>query len=94
VKIKWLKLHRYIEDSFKCGLADLTEFECLNDEFDGYQYRSYVLKDVFDEGGHDLTTVILGIYDIESEFEYEPFIFQIPSTLINRLHCFVNREYS
>lgn len=94
MKIKWLKLHRYIEDNIKGGLADLTEFECFNDEFNGFQYRSYVLKDVFDEGEPDLITVILGIYDIESEFEYEPSIFQIPSTIINRLHCFVNRGYT
>ena len=91
MKIKWLKLHRYIEANIQGGLAHLTEFKCLNDEFNGFQYRSYVLKDVFDEGEPDLITVILGVYDIESDFEYEPSIFQILSTMINRLHCFVNR---
>ncbi|MBB6676355.1 hypothetical protein [Cohnella lubricantis] len=92
MKIKWFKLHRFIEDNIKGGLAHLTEIECFNDEFNGFQYRSYVLKDVFDEGEPVLITVILGIYDIESEFEHEPSIFQMPSTMMNSLHCFVRGE--
>ncbi len=90
MKIKWIKLHRFIEDNIKGGLACLAEFECLNDECNGYQYRLYVLKDVFDEGDPELITAILGMYDIESEYEHEPSIFQMPSTMLNSLHCFVN----
>ncbi|AVV56265.1 hypothetical protein C7121_08960 [Paenibacillus glucanolyticus] len=90
MKIKWLKLYRFIEDNLKGGLDGLADFECLNDEYNGFQYRLYVLKDGFDEGDPKLITAVLGMYDIESEFEHEPSIFQMPSTMINSVHCFVN----
>lgn len=93
MKIKWLKLHRFIEHNIKGGLDCLTDFECLNDEYNGFQYRLYVQKDVFDEGDPELITAILGMYDIELEFEHEPSIFQMPSTMINSLHCLVNRGF-
>ncbi|SDJ44044.1 hypothetical protein [Paenibacillus naphthalenovorans] len=93
MKIKWLKLHRFIEDNIKGGLDCLSDFECLDDEYNSFQYRLYVQKDIFDDGDPVLITAILGMYDIESEIEHDPSIFQMPSTMINNLHCFVNQGF-
>ncbi|WP_373233164.1 hypothetical protein [Cohnella sp.] len=91
MKIKWL--HQYIESNFADGLCALEKFECFQEEFNGFQYRIYVEKQEFDEGNTSLITAVLGIYDIEFEQEHEPSIFELPSTLINRINDLTQNLY-
>ncbi|MGG1552361.1 hypothetical protein [Paenibacillus ferrarius] len=90
MKIKWLKLHQCIDSNFKDGLNCLDNFDCYEEEFNGFQYRLYVHKDEFDDESSSLVTAVLGLYDVEFEQEHNPSIFQIPSTMINRIYSFIN----